>query len=331
MDAQLDFVSLGMFVLDEIQSASSQTSSLVVGGAGTYSTLGARLVSPESPHKLSFIVDEGPDFPTAIKNDILSWKTSALFRPRKGPTTRGWNGYEDANSDSRTFKYLTPKKQIFVQDLTDEMVKAKSLHLICSGLRCREIVSDLLQRRESIPTPQIVWEPVPSSCTTDEREELLLAMRSVDVVSPNHEELCDLFGVKAPSVDDTKTIEELAGKLFSHQVGATGHGALVVRCSRKGCFILAPGIEQWLPAYFQEGDGRVVDPTGGGNGFLGAFAVALARGCDIVEAARWGSVAASLCIEQVGVPSLSMEERKEKWNGAVVQERLDEFKTRTGG
>ena len=99
-----------------------------------------------------------------------------------------------------------------------------------------------------------------------------------------------------------------------------------------------PGIEKWLPAYFGEGEGkRVVDPTGGGNGFLGGLAVALARGRGVVEASAWGSVAASFMIEQVGVPVLSSSPsdeqgkgRIELWNGIHVEERLDEYMKRVG-
>lgn len=107
-----------------------------------------------------------------------------------------------------------------------------------------------------------------------------------------------------------------------------------------------PGIERWLPAYFTEEDarkGRVVDPTGGGNGFLGGMSVALARGKGVVEAAAWGSVAASFMIEQVGVPVLGREVEvdvtgakgekvgeREVWNGESVEERLEKFRERCG-
>lgn len=55
---------------------------------------------------------------------------------------------------------------------------------------------------------------------------------------------------------------------------------------------------------------------------------------DVVEAARWGSVAASFCIEQVGVPTLStvVESRTcvdEVWNGERVFDRLGEYRRRT--
>ena len=73
----------------------------------------------------------------------------------------------------------------------------------------------------------------------------------------------------------------------------------------------------------------MVDPTGGGNTFLGALAVALARGKTLEEAAAWATVAASFAIEQVGVPTLGCDaEGRETWNGVRVDDRFEEFKTR---
>lgn len=45
----------------------------------------------------------------------------------------------------------------------------------------------------------------------------------------------------------------------------------------------------------------------------------------MVEAAVWGSVAASYAIEQVGMPILTQESDGERWNGERVQDRVDEF------
>jgi hypothetical protein len=55
---------------------------------------------------------------------------------------------------------------------------------------------------------------------------------------------------------------------------------------------------------------------------------------DVVEAARWGSVAASFCIEQVGVPTLqtivsTSTCTDELWNEESVLDRLQEYRQRT--
>lgn len=91
-----------------------------------------------------------------------------------------------------------------------------------------------------------------------------------------------------------------------------------------------PGIERWLSAYHTDAS-KVVDPTGGGNTFLGGLGVALARGKSIEEACAWGSVAASFAIEQVGVPELGTDgEGREVWNGERVEERLRGYVERVG-
>lgn len=91
---------------------------------------------------------------------------------------------------------------------------------------------------------------------------------------------------------------------------------------------LDPGIERWIPAYHQD-IAKVVDPTGGGNTFLGGLGVALARGENIEDAAVWGSVAASFAIEQVGMPVLATDaEGNETWNGHDANDRLRDFQAR---
>lgn len=88
------------------------------------------------------------------------------------------------------------------------------------------------------------------------------------------------------------------------------------------------GLSRWIPAVHTDSS-KAVDPTGGGNCFLGGLAVALARGCGVEEAAIWGSVAASFAIEQVGMPLVSQAANgAEMWNGVKVDDRMREFKAR---
>lgn len=88
------------------------------------------------------------------------------------------------------------------------------------------------------------------------------------------------------------------------------------------------GMEKWVPAYHQD-TSKVVDPTGGGNAFLGGLSVALARGESIEEGVVCGSVAASFVIEQVGLPTLGVNEHgHETWNGERPYDRVAEFQRR---
>lgn len=177
---------------------------------------------------------------------------------------------------------------------------------------------------------------MPDLCVPAELANTLEACAHVDVVSPNHAELADLCGVDADHAAgdgvDKKVVEECSARLLS-AVPASGARtlAVVVRSGKDGAFVSdSKGLARWLPAYHRSA-AKVVDPTGGGNGFLGGLAVGLVRTGDVVEAAMWGNVGASFCIEQVGVPVVGNAEGKETWNGVVPEERLEEFRRRCGG
>ncbi|KAJ9155038.1 Carbohydrate kinase MAK32 protein [Pleurostoma richardsiae] len=400
----IHFVTLGMFIIDEIEYLPPKPPVRdILGGAGSYSALGARLFSPPPLSRtVGWVVDQGSDFPPAITTLVDSWETSVLVRrDRSRLTTRGWNGYVDA-SERRAFRYTTPKKRLTAADLTPPLLQSRSFHIICSPSRCRDLVADITARRRAALAPDadyarpvIVWEPVPDLCTPDELLNCTNCLPVVDVCSPNHAELAGFMGDDGLD-PETGEISAAAVERGCEQLLASmplQSFALVVRAGEKGCYVarnggrrkkkggaskkkkrrtanfymhgglqpdtdmealfaglmqdeegsiareeieIDPGVEGWIPAYHHKGDGgsgsdKVVDPTGGGNTFLGGLAVALARGKSVEEAAVYGTVAASFAIEQVGVPVLGKDEQgNEAWNDVRVEDRLREFRDRIG-
>jgi sugar/nucleoside kinase (ribokinase family) len=108
--------------------------------------------------------------------------------------------------------------------------------------------------------------------------------------------------------------------------------AIVVRSGKDGCYVATKAESAWLPAYHQEAS-KVIDPTGGGNTFLGGFSITLARSptvdfASITQAVISGAVAASFAIEQIGMPILGVEGESESWNGDSVQRLIDELTIR---
>lgn len=87
-------------------------------------------------------------------------------------------------------------------------------------------------------------------------------------------------------------------------------------------------VPTWLPAYHRPGSGKVVNSTGAGNAFLGAFAIGYQDTGSYIEAAKYGAVGASLVVEQVGTPILAGQGPHELWNGASVRGRLEEYSVR---
>ncbi|KAI3399706.1 hypothetical protein diail_6055 [Diaporthe ilicicola] len=255
----LDFVTLGMFIIDEIEYRSPKPPQKdVLGGAGSYAALGARLFSPAplQSKTVGWVVDQGSDFPPAITTLIDSWDTAALVRHDPDRlTTRGWNGYVDEN-ETRAFKYTTPKKRLVASDLSGSpLLQSRTFHIICSPSRCRELVTELLTlRKDEAPPedndgrggysrPMIIWEPVPDLCTPDELLNLTNCLPLVDVCSPNHSELAGFMGDTGidPETGDISTVaveqacEQLLGSM------PLSSFTLVIRAGEKGCYIAKNG------------------------------------------------------------------------------------------
>ena len=237
--------------------------------------------------------------------------------------------------------------------LPQSHLKAKCFHLICSPARCVDLVKGINEERKkllgnsspgapSLQQPFFVWEPVPGLCIPDELKNCYEALQYVDVISPNHVELASFFG-ETSNLDDVELLKRLCNGLLSKGFRRSG-GAVIVRTGKRGCYIAEGEKHTALPAYYMSADDsgenstsneKVLDPTGGGNAFLGGFCAALARGKHRKElstfetAAIYGSVAASFAIEQVGLPKLGhSEDGIEVWNGESALARLHDFEKR---
>ena len=174
-------------------------------------------------------------------------------------------------------------------------------------------------------------------------------MDLVDVFSPNDRELSALFREEN---QDEGTIVEQDLQRYCKTLLAQGFGlkpsAVVVRMGEDGCFVASHTRNVALPAYhtplknMKQEDratwkNKVVDPTGGGNAFLGGYCIGLLMdewrdlgpGLTPFEgAALLGSVTSSFAIEQSGMPTLSYHEEQELWNGERSLDRLASMRRR---
>ncbi|KAL3480304.1 Ribokinase-like protein [Aspergillus californicus] len=283
----VEFCTLGMFILDEIDFEGSQLSvKNALGGAASFAVIGARLVAGnKNARSVSWIVDVGSDFPPEVLNAIESWGTDCVIREDQGRlTTRAWNGY--GPNEKRAFRYLTPKLRLEPHMLSKSQVASKTFHMVCSSSRCIVIVRDIMRRREelrntgNLPSdflkerPIFVWEPVPDMCTPEEQQKFLEACREVDVVSPNDLELGLMFA-QASWNEESSFGKDVVEKILASGIGPRGEGHLVIRAGKDGSYSFSRGRRIWLPAYHQPTawtTSPVIDPTGAGNSYLGALA-----------------------------------------------------------
>lgn len=207
--------------------------------------------------------------------------------------------------------------------------------MLSGPLQAIQDINELMALRRSAnmeAKPLIVWEPRPSSCVPEYLPLFEEAARLVDVFSPNHVELAAIFSVESGQAYP-HTIMRYADKLLQSGIGIEGQGYIVVRSGEQGSFITSKQVSFWCPAYYEDeggsGDPHVVDPTGAGNAFLGAFAIGFLQGNLVYQAACYGAVGASFALEQIGLPEKSLDkDGAELWNGDSPFDRLKRYQQR---
>lgn len=127
-----------------------------------------------------------------------------------------------------------------------------------------------------------------------------------------------------------KSLEKYALVFARHfENNASKQGTIIIRAGKHGSLpIFGSTKARWLPAFYDSSSSKVVDPTGAGNTFRGEFWAGWHCKHDVEEASMWGNVAASLALEQIGLPSCRTEGGQELWNNANVLDRLRDYKAR---
>jgi ribokinase len=116
----------------------------------------------------------------------------------------------------------------------------------------------------------------------------------IDYITPNETEAAALIGVPVTSIVGA----EKAADAFL----ARGVPNAIITLGAQGAFVKNARVKAHVPAV---NAGPVVETTGAGDAFNGGFAVALAEGMDLVEAARFGCVTAGISITRSGTaPSM---------------------------
>ena len=140
--------------------------------------------------------------------------------------------------------------------------------------------------------------PVVLSATPEPAQGRDLAARA-DVLIVNETEACELLGIE---VGERPWPEVTAGLV------ALGPRTAIVTLGEDGAVVRADDRVAEIPAPKVE----VVDTTGAGDAFSGAFAARLAAGADALDAARYGVAAGSVSVTKAGAqPSQPRREEVE--------------------
>jgi len=116
----------------------------------------------------------------------------------------------------------------------------------------------------------------------------------VDYITPNETETAILTGVP---VTDIASAEKAADAFL-----ARGVRNAIITLGSQGVFVKNAKLKAHVPAV---NAGKVLETTGAGDAFNGGFAVALAEGMDLVEAAKFGCATAGISVTRAGTaPSM---------------------------
>ncbi|KAL9103772.1 MAG: hypothetical protein Q9163_001231 [Psora crenata] len=338
----LSVVSLGMLTIDEIVFSDKVDNPKgkddrfgILGGAGTYAIVGARLLLPQAKaRQVGWVIHLGHDFPRDLLIEVCSWGTYAkVIDTPERPTTRARNIYF---GELRHFEFLTPKLQIDHDMLDDKLLQSQTFHIIGTPKRCIDVVKGILAKRQEVTEaredPYFIWEPMEHSCSPQNLPIFMEAMRLVNVFSPNEDEFAKLLGHTLEYGQEIP-IEVLSVR--SDMLRLDGSlDAIVVRLGPRGAYVAESTRHRHLAAYHTPAriGNRVVDVTGGGNAFLGGYCLGMVKETLSPEltqhesAAVFGTIAASFAIEQVGMPSLTFGlDGTELWNGERVTDRMSDY------
>ncbi len=123
-----------------------------------------------------------------------------------------------------------------------------------------------------------------------------------DFVTPNETEAEGIIGLPVSTVEEAREAAEL--------LLALGVSAAIITLGEKGALYHDATQSVHVPAVDA---GPVLETTGAGDAFNGAFASALARGVDPVEAVRFGCAAAAISVTRLGTaPAMPAREEIEK-------------------
>ncbi len=274
------FSALGNLSIDDLVFVDGSTRWAVPGGNAIYSALGMA-VWGERP---AVVAPFGPDYPTAHLDGYLDLSHC----PRIARSLRDWGLYEEDGSRQFVFRSTTRDWDAFSPRAADVVAGTTAAHLApLPWERQVELVAALRQAGAQV-----------LSIDLDDRRlaevdhgAMARLMAQVDLFLPSRQDGRVIF----PDADPAETVRRLRD--LSPETPL-----IALKCGADGCLAHAAGSREILavpavPVVFE-------DATGAGDTFCGGALVGYARSGDALEALLHGAVAASFCVESIGVEGL---------------------------
>ena len=289
-DSPLDLAVVGAVALDEIHSQAGDIDQLL-GGSAVYASLAGSLLAHVAP--VSVI---GDDFERSLLQPLVERSVNLDgLEQVPGPNFR-WGCRYSADGDMRETLYTHAGVYDSHPIVIAESIRSARFILLTAGNPEQNH-----RAFEQIDKPELVAIDTIEREVAERRDDFRALLRFADIVSINSLEAAHLIqwtgGIEDPvlPIAAWQEIQSLGPNVFIHK--RASHGVEIFQDDGRTVISAVPGID-------------AVDPTGAGDSFIGAVLSALARGCDLTQAAVWGCAAASFTIEQFGVNGILSASRE---------------------
>jgi sugar/nucleoside kinase (ribokinase family) len=275
------YFSVGSIIIDDIVLPDGQTHMGVLGGGAAHAAMGMRVWSEQ----VGLVSSVGEDFSEEHRKALRSAFDLHGLVCHGAPTVRAWQVFEA--DGQRTEVFRTDFEEFLANAPTPEQLpgvydNARGVHLL-SGVP--ELFLDWVKILRLRGVELILWEPWDIYCQPENRAEFRRLLPLVDVFSPNLTEARHITG--------QMDVEQVAKALLSY-----GVKCVAIRMGENGSLIADnEGQLHSIPAVKPD---KLVDVTGAGNAYCGGFIVGLSETGDSLTAGQYGSVSASLALEQYG-------------------------------
>jgi len=304
-----DFICLGGLRIDYLITADGRAASDVFGGNATFAAVGARLWT--EPGRVGILAKSGPGFPTGWLAQLERYgiATGCVIPITEPVDQRTFfshlaDGKRDEGNPASHYRALGLPLPASLRGYSQPSADAQEASYRPLRINGTSVAKSCWPRRALHGSP-IDWETTRSCLAAARRAGvgqitldpgLWIGQHSMaeigellvlsDAFLPSEAEARLLFGPHPSRAKMARRLANAGAPVVVLKLGA--EGSLIYQ-RKTDCFTHIPA----APA-------RVMDVTGAGDAFCGAFAVGLSETGDPVTAARWGAVAASFVIEGFG-------------------------------
>ena len=278
-----NLVGIGAVFIDDIVRADGTTHMAQLGGGVVHALMGAALWD-ERPGIVAVIGDGLPDTARTLLEANLDTRG---LHPLGIPQMRAW----------QIFEHDGKRRELFRVEITEPFTTgAQPSHFPAAYERSSAYYLlqgfDEIRRWRAKLNGLMLWEPLQQIMAPDDanRAAFRAVLRdcAIDIVSPNLIEAQAIYGAQNTPDDLLTALLDDGARIAALRMGAAGS----IIAGRE------TGEHFYIPAFDLA---QIIDQTGAGNTYCGALLVGLMRGEPLHKVAAMAAVAASFCLEQVGV------------------------------